>query len=78
MLLAIGALFVPAALVEVAAQAIVLYSTPLGYLTDVAGNDSLVSAFVAFLVAGAGYVLAATVVGGGAVGGGIRLAGRPA
>jgi hypothetical protein len=64
-LTAIGALFLPAAAVEVATQAAVLSYTPLGGLADLAGEHSLASALGALLVAGAGHALAATLVVGG-------------
>ncbi len=64
-LLAVGLLFLPAAVLEVALQAAVLGLTPLGHLTDVAGRNSLVSIALALLVAGAGHVFAATLVVGG-------------
>lgn len=58
-------MFLPAAIVETAAQALVLSYTPLGSLVGVAGDSSLLSATVALLVAGAGHVLAAALVLGG-------------
>jgi hypothetical protein len=64
-LVAIGLLFLPAAILEVAVQQIVLGLTPLGDLAEVAGRSSLVSIALALLVAGAGHVLAATLVVGG-------------
>jgi hypothetical protein len=64
-LLAIGLLFLPAAILEVAVQQIVLGLTPLGDLAATAGRSSLVSIALALLVAGAGHVLAATIVVGG-------------
>jgi hypothetical protein len=64
-LVAIGLLFLPAAILEVAVQQIVLGLTPLGDLVAVAGRSSLVSIALALLVAGAGHVLAATLVVGG-------------
>ena len=64
-LLPIGLLFLPAAVLEVALQQVVLELTPLGDLTAVAGRSSLVSIALALFVAGAGHVLAATVVVGG-------------
>jgi len=64
-LVAVGLLFLPAAILEVAVQQAVLELTPLGHLTDVAGSSSLVSIAIALLLAGAGHVFAATVVVGG-------------
>jgi hypothetical protein len=64
-LVAIGVLFLPAAIVEVAVQQVVFSLTPLGDLAATAGSDSLVSIALALLVAGAGHVLAATLVVGG-------------
>ena len=61
----LGALFLPAAIVETAAQTLVLGVTRLGSLVDVAGEHSLLSAAAALLVAGAGHVLAAVIVYGG-------------
>lgn len=65
LMLAIGALFVPAAMLEVGLHTLVVELTPLGHLTDVAGERSLTAAALALLVAGSGHVLAATVVVGG-------------
>jgi hypothetical protein len=65
LLVPIGLLFLPAAILEVALQQVVLELTPLGDLTATAGRSSLVSIALALLVAGAGHVLAATVVVGG-------------
>ena len=65
MFLWLGALFLPAAIVETAAQTLVLGVTRLGSLVDVAGEHSLLSAAAALLVAGAGHVLAAVIVYGG-------------
>ena len=65
LLVPIGLLFLPAAILEVALQQAVLELTPLGDLTATAGRSSLVSIALALLVAGAGHVLAATVVVGG-------------
>ncbi len=64
-LVAIGVLFLPAAIIEVAVQQVVFGLTPLGDLVATAGTDSLVSIALALLVAGAGHVLAATLVVGG-------------
>jgi hypothetical protein len=65
LLVPLGLLFLPAAILEVAVQQVVLELTPLGHLTDVAGRSSLVSIAIALLLAGAGHVFAATIVVGG-------------
>ncbi len=64
-LIAIGVLFLPAAIIEVAVQQVVFSRTPVGDLAATAGTDSLLSIALALLVAGAGHVLAATLVVGG-------------
>ena len=61
-LLALGALFLPAAVVESLAQEILLARTPLGDLVATAGSDSLVSAALALIVGGAGHLIAAAIV----------------
>ena len=52
-MLALGALFVPAAVVEGVVQEVVFSITPLGALASTAGTDSLVSATIALIVGGA-------------------------
>ena len=64
-MLAIGALFVPAAILEIGVQALLVELTRLGHLAEVAGEQSVASGTLALLVAGAGHALAATVVVGG-------------
>ncbi|MGD9571519.1 MAG: hypothetical protein AB7V62_06545 [Thermoleophilia bacterium] len=64
-MLTMGVVFLPAAAVEIAAQHVVVQYTPAGDLVSVAGNDSLVSVAFALLVAGAGHVLATSLVVGG-------------
>jgi hypothetical protein len=64
-MVAVGFLFLPAALLELALHQLVFGLTPLGDLADVAGRQSLVSVALALFVAGAGHVLAATLVVGG-------------
>ncbi len=61
-LLALGALFLPAAIVEGFALEIVLAVTPLGALASTAGTDSMVSATLALIVGGAGHLVAAAIV----------------
>ena len=68
-LLALGALFVPAAIVEAIVQDIVFRGSPVGALVDTAGSSSLLSATIALLVGGAGHLVATSIVlaGTGAV-----------
>ena len=74
----LGALFVPAAVVETVVQEFVFSSTSLGDLVDAAGHRSLVSAALALLVAGAGHLVAAAVVLNGVAGAiGMVEQGRP-
>jgi hypothetical protein len=61
-LIALGAVFVPAAIVEATLQEVVLRLTPLGALVETAGNDSLISAATALLVGGAGHLVAIAIV----------------
>ena len=61
-MLALGALFVPAAVVEGVVQEVVFSITPLGALASTAGTDSLVSATIALIVGGAGHLVAAAIV----------------
>ena len=78
-LLALGALFIPVAMVEVVLQEVVLRLTPLGALVDTAGDNSLVSAAAALIVGGAGHLVATAVVLAGTAGVvGMLDAGRPA
>lgn len=65
LMLGIGVLFLPAAVIEVAVQETVFGLTPIGDLVATAGRSSLVSIALALLVAGAGHVFAATLVVGG-------------
>lgn len=67
-MLALGALFIPAAIAETVIYQLVLDLAPLRSLIDTAGEDSLVSAAVALIVGGAGHVIAAAVVLAGAAG----------
>lgn len=67
-LLWLGALFVPAAIVESAVQEFVVSFTSIGALVDVAGRQSLVSAAVGLLVVGAGHLVAAAIVMTGVAG----------
>ena len=65
LLLGLGAIFLPAAILESALQGAVLAATPLGSLVETAGNRSLVSAAAALLVAGVGHLIATALVLGG-------------
>ena len=61
-LLALGALFVPAAIVEAIVQDLVFRGSPLGALVGTATEDSLLSATMALLIGGAGAIVATAIV----------------
>lgn len=65
-MLALGALFVPAAIVETVIHEVVLGLSPLRALIDTAGEDSLVSAALTLVVGGTGHIIASAVVLAGA------------
>ena len=66
LLIALGAMFVPAAILESTLQDLILDLTGLDALVDTAGRSSLVSAATTLLVVGAGHAVAAALVLGGA------------
>ena len=61
-LIALGAMFVPAAILESTFQDLILDLTGLDSLVDTAGRSSLVSAATTLLVVGAGHAVAAALV----------------
>lgn len=72
-MLALGALFIPAAIVESVIYEVLLGLTPVRALIDTASEDSLVSAALALIVGGAGHIIAAAVVMAGAAAAVARL-----
>ncbi len=64
-MLVMGVVFLPAAALEIAVQQAAFTYTPAGDLVSVAGDDSYVSVAIALLVAGAGHILATSLVIGG-------------
>jgi hypothetical protein len=62
LMIALGGIFVPAAIVETVAGQALFERGPIGALVETAGNDSLASAAVALLVAGAGHLVASALV----------------
>ncbi len=68
LMLALGALFLPAAVVESILHEVVLGIGPLRALIDTAGEDSLVSAIVSLLVGGTGHLVAGAIVLAGVAG----------
>ncbi len=77
-MIALGALFIPAAIVETVLHELVLGLGPVRALIDTATEDSLVSAAATLIVGGTGHLIASAVVLAGAAGvAGMLESGRP-
>lgn len=78
-LLALGAIFIPAAIVETLLQQLVVSATPLEALVGTAGEHSLTAAVISLLVGSAGHLVASAIVVAGVAGVvGLLSADRPA